>query len=228
MHRSDAGQPWREIAEQMTDDASTRASKSFREWESNSLTIGSVEADREAEKLLGTLILLSEIEVRPVPLVSQSWLETLTCCRRTCPVDLPRFDRELVLATADGAEGAPAHGRQQRLVAPVLERQVAHAELRLSRAHGAPLYVLGLFAPVTADTFNAPPFDWSSRVCSRSRARFSTRRRTRSSSMAGSTRSWAAQCPSSRCGSVSCILRHSSSTANLYSSAVRYFLTSPA
>lgn len=64
MHRSDVGQPWREIAEQMTDDASTRASKSFREWESNSLTIGSVEADREAEKLLGTLILLSEIEVR--------------------------------------------------------------------------------------------------------------------------------------------------------------------
>ena len=70
MHRSDVGQPWREIADQMTDDASTRASKAFCEWESNSLTIGSVEADREAEKLLGTLILLSEIEVRTCPCLS--------------------------------------------------------------------------------------------------------------------------------------------------------------
>lgn len=65
MHLSDVGQPWREIAERMTKDASSRADKAFREWEAGSSLAVGAEADREAEKLLGTLILLSEVEVRP-------------------------------------------------------------------------------------------------------------------------------------------------------------------
>lgn len=61
-HLSDVGQPWRDIAERLTKDATSRADKAFKEWESNKLVLGA-DADREAEKLLGTLILLSEVEV---------------------------------------------------------------------------------------------------------------------------------------------------------------------